>query len=105
MRDPGSPSFSTAALRVTACHAVTYFIAGVFAVTMLDYRGMFRQRGARLLHATRQRSGRCARSQGGGEDELAHQLKTCRAWNWAMTGLCAVVVLLSVAGYFAATNG
>jgi hypothetical protein len=37
----GSPPFSTFALRVTTCHVVTYFIAGVFAVTVLDYRGIF----------------------------------------------------------------
>lgn len=41
MRDPSSPSFPTFALRVTACHVVTYFIAGVFAVFVLDYKGVF----------------------------------------------------------------
>ena len=41
MRDPSSPSFATFALRVTACHVVTYFIAGVFAVFVLDYKGVF----------------------------------------------------------------
>jgi hypothetical protein len=27
--------------RVTACHIVTYFVAGVLAYTLLDYRGLF----------------------------------------------------------------
>jgi len=27
--------------RVTACHVVTYFVAGVLAYTLLDYRGLF----------------------------------------------------------------
>lgn len=41
MSDPGSPAFSTFALRVTACHVVTYFVAGVFAVFVLDYETAF----------------------------------------------------------------
>jgi len=41
MADPSAPAFSTFALHVTTCHVVTYFIAGVFAVTALDYRGIF----------------------------------------------------------------
>jgi hypothetical protein len=36
---------------------------------------------------------------------VAWHARPRRAWNWAMTGLSAIVVLLSVAGYFAATNG
>jgi hypothetical protein len=41
MAESSSPLFSTFALRVTACHVATYFIAGVFAVTFLNYRGAF----------------------------------------------------------------
>jgi hypothetical protein len=41
MPDPNSPPFSTFAFRVTTCHVVTYFVAGVFAVAVLDYRGQF----------------------------------------------------------------
>jgi hypothetical protein len=35
------PTFGSFALRVTACHVVTYFVAGVGAVLLLDYRGQF----------------------------------------------------------------
>ena len=37
MSDPGAPPYSTFALRVTACHVVTYFVAGAFAYFVLDY--------------------------------------------------------------------
>jgi hypothetical protein len=36
-----SPSFGQFALRVTACHIVTYFVAGLGAYAFLDYRGQF----------------------------------------------------------------
>ena len=36
-----SPSFGNFALRVTACHVVTYFVAGLGAFAFLDYRGQF----------------------------------------------------------------
>jgi hypothetical protein len=36
-----SPAFGPFALRVTACHVVTYFVAGLGAYTFLDYRGQF----------------------------------------------------------------
>ena len=36
-----APSFSSFALRVTASHVVTYFVAGLGAVLLLDYRGQF----------------------------------------------------------------
>ena len=41
MRDTSSPPFSTFALRVTACHVVTYFIAGVFALAALGGLTLF----------------------------------------------------------------
>ncbi len=34
-------SFSRFAYRVTACHVVTYLVAGIFAYTLLDYRSLF----------------------------------------------------------------
>jgi hypothetical protein len=37
MSDQSAPAYPTFALRVTACHIVTYFIAGVFAYFVLDY--------------------------------------------------------------------
>jgi len=37
----GSPSFGQFALRVTACHIVSYFVAGLGAYMFLDYRGQF----------------------------------------------------------------
>jgi hypothetical protein len=33
--------FLTFLARVTACHLATYFVAGVLAYTLLDYRGLF----------------------------------------------------------------
>lgn len=36
-----SPAFGPFAVRVTACHVVTYFFAGLMAFTVLDYRGQF----------------------------------------------------------------
>jgi hypothetical protein len=34
-------SFSRFSFRVTTCHVVTYFVAGLFAYTLLDYRALF----------------------------------------------------------------
>lgn len=177
MSDPGAPSFSTFALRVTACHVVTYFVAGVFAVTFLDYRGAFENeflacfmrpvsdpivslgpvfqfvRGPifaaalfpfRRVFLTAPRGwlllwglflglailspvGPAPGSVEGfiytkvpaGQQLIGyfealpqtlafallvywwHQ-KPARAWAWAMIGLCAIIALLSVVGYFAA---
>ena len=36
-----SPAFAPFAMRVTACHVVTYFVAGLGAFAFLDYRGQF----------------------------------------------------------------
>ena len=35
---------------------------------------------------------------------VAWHTRPHRAWAWGMTSLCAIAVLLSVAGYFAATQ-
>jgi hypothetical protein len=173
----GSPPFSTFALRVTTCHVVTYFIAGVFAVTVLDYRGIFAsealacfmrpvadpfvalgptfQIGRGLILAAALFPFRrvflaaphgwlllwglflglailspVGPSPGSVEGFIytkvpirlqiigwfealpqtlafstlvvAWHTRPHRAWTWGMAGLCAIVVLLSVAGYFAA---
>src|SRR5262245_44140481 len=179
MSDAASPPFSAFALRVTTSHVVTYFIAGVFAVTVLDYRGMFASdalacfmrpvsdptvalgpafqivRGLILAAALFPfRSVFLAAPRGWillwglflglailspvgptpGSVEgfiytklpIPHQMigwfeavpqtlafsllvfawhrRPRRAWTCVMTGLCALAVLLSVAGYFAATH-
>jgi hypothetical protein len=179
MRDTSSPPFSTFALRVTACHVVTYFIAGVFAVTALDYKGVFSSEalacfmrpvsdpvvalgpsfqivrglilaaalypfrrvflgtprgwlllwglflGLAILSPVGATPGSVegfiytkvpVRSQMIGWLEglpqtlafallvVAWHAKPRPVWTWAMTGLCAIVVLLSVAGFLAATH-
>jgi hypothetical protein len=179
MRDPSSPPFSTFAFRVTTCHVVTYFIAGVFAVAVLDYRGIFAsealacfmrpvadpfvalgptfQIGRGLILAAALFPFRhvflgapsgwlllwglflglailspVGPSPGSVEGFIytkvpiqlqmlgwfealpqtlafsalvvAWHARPHRAWTWGMTSLCAIAVLLSVAGYFTATQ-
>ena len=35
--------------RVTACHVVTYFVAGLLAFTLLDYQALFESAGFSCL--------------------------------------------------------
>jgi hypothetical protein len=44
-----NPAFVTFWLRTTACHMVTYFVAGMFAFVLMDYRGFFQTPGLKDL--------------------------------------------------------
>jgi hypothetical protein len=46
---PAAPGFPTFWLRVTACHVVSYFVAGILAYTLMDYQGLFRTPGLNQL--------------------------------------------------------
>jgi len=39
------PNFRAFAWRVMACHMASYFVAGLLAYTLMDYRGLFQTPG------------------------------------------------------------